>query len=298
MKSLTRTLRWLALCLGAFLVAACGPESQTGTEELPETDSLSTAERGLEKVVLSLPPPAQVLGALKGAGARYERSLLSPDSKASSYTTSRMQALNLGVYSADLAFAAAFDQSQDAVRYYLAVQKLAQPLGVGNIFSQELARQVEAQKSNPEALVNLASEAFRKANMQLKANGQQDAATLILLGGWIEGLHIATGMYRLAPSDELGQQIAFQKHALPNVMALYTEAGADKVAELKQLTALLSDLEAAFGPITFDYNYQGIETDSTKRLTRIDNSSKASYTAADIDAISKATEALRTHIVQ
>lgn len=281
-----------------ILLFGCEAAEDRPQAELPAQDSLSTTERRVEAFVYSLPPPDQIIRLLKQAGARYERNLLNPDSKASGYTTSRSQALNLGVYSADLAFASGFDQSQDALRYYLAVQKLAQPLGLSGIFSQELARRMEQQKGNADSVTALAAEAFRQTNARLKANGQPDAAALILVGGWIEGLYLATGLYDVKPSEGLAQQIALQKHALPSVLALYRESGAASAQELQLLTKGLADLEQAFDPITFAYAYGGVVTDSTRRVTRVDNTSTPSFTANDIAALVGATRAVRTLLVR
>lgn len=287
---------WAPLWVCCALVA-CAPKEESN-QELTETESLSPAEKGIERVVYSLPSPTQVVALLKQSGARYEKGILNPDAKASRYTASHQQALNLGVYGADLAFASAFGQNQDAIRYYLAVQKVATPLGLSSVFTPELLRRVEAQKTQPDSLSALAATVYRKSNARLKANGQDDIAALILVGGWVEGLYLATQLYQLAPSEALAQQIVGQKLAYENVAALLGEAKPTENKALAEVLASLKAVETAFAPVGFDYSLKSITTDSTRRMTRIDNASKATYTTADLAAIARATAETRNLIVR
>jgi hypothetical protein len=287
----------LAFAAAAVVLLACSNDTTSNKGNLDGDTTRTAAERDLEKLFYSLPSPGQVLYLLKQAGAKYDKALLNPTTKAASYQSSTQAALNLGIYSADLAFASTYDQTQDAVTYFVTIQKLAEQLGIGDIFDQNLALRIERNKANQDSIIRIASDAFQRANRKLKANDQGDAAGLILVGGWVEGLHLATGIYNLSPKPGIAERIAEQKLAYENVLAILEQTGATTKPDAVQVMVELKTLGEAFAPITFDYDYTGAKTDSTRRVTVIDNKSKANYTDAQLKAISDAVHKLRAAIV-
>src|SRR5438132_17066 len=88
----------------------------------------------LQVMKSKVPSPADLGKKFSAAGLSYNKSALLSSGKASSYSNRYSQSLGVGAYGADLGFACAYNQSQDALEYLNAIGKLAQDLGVASAF--------------------------------------------------------------------------------------------------------------------------------------------------------------------
>jgi hypothetical protein len=298
---------FVVCCLAAlFLLAGCGDGQKQKSEGTLASDSAAAAEaENVQKLVYGLPSPTQALSLLKTAGAKYEPKLLNPDGNVSNYQNSTKAALNIGVYSADLAYTSTFDRSSESVKYFMAIQKLADQLGISSVFDEKVIARVDKNKNNQDSIIAIFSSQFVHANKVLKKTGQEEYARLILVGGWIEGLHVATEIYKLTPKPEIGKRIAEQKITLETLI---------KIAEPSQNNPAfadifkgLKDLEAAFAPIQMDYSYNAkgpaepkaepAKGGKTKKTIRINNASEAKFTQEQIMNVQAKVAALRKSII-
>lgn len=287
-------------------LAGCGGDQKPKSEGTLAADSASAAEaETVQKLVYGLPSPTQALSLLKTAGAKYEPKLLNPDGNVSNYQNSTKAALNIGVYSADLAYTSTFDRSHESVKYFMAIQKLGDQLGISSVFDEKVIARVDKNKNNQDSIIAIFSSQFVNANKALKKSGQEEYARFILVGGWVEGLHVATEIYKLTPKPEIGKRIAEQKITLETLI---------KVAEPSQNNPSFADvfkslknLESAFEPIQMDYTYKGkgpaeaktepAKGGKTKKTIRIDNASDAKFTQEQILNIQAKVAALRKSII-
>lgn len=295
---MTRTTALLGrLGLGLFgllLLAACTKE---GTGDQQSLDEAATAEeRQAEKIIYGMPSPPQVLSLLKRAGAQYDPSLLNNPEDPDRYATSQSKALNIGIYGTDLAYASLFDQNNTSLRYFVSIQNLADDLGISAAFDRNLLDRAQANRNDQDSLLAIFTEGYRKANETLKANNQTEAARLMLIGGWVEGLYLATSIYNLKPNDEIGQRIAEQKLTLENLLEMIAKEA--DTAGYQQLATELQGLKAEFDKITVEVGLEGSDTDEERQYTRINNTANYTYTAANIMAIGEKAAAMRNRIIQ
>jgi len=102
------------------------------------------------------------------------------------------QALNLGVYGADLSYITGFQSSQDIINYLEKIKSMANNLDVSAAFDEKFAKTVIDNISNGDTLRDLIDKAYGRAESNLRSYKRVSTMALIITGGWIEGLYVAT----------------------------------------------------------------------------------------------------------
>lgn len=274
-----------------------GNVDQAVNDAIEADDELAEDFNKAKQVIYSIPSPIETAMLLKRAGAKYNEEYLNPTERLANYTTNKSMALNLGVYSADLSFASMFDQSQAAIKYLSATKKLAEELGILNAIDQSYVDRMESNVNNRDSLMHIISETFMNSNSFLKENDRASTAAIILVGGWVEGLYIASQIAKnTEQNDELIGRIADQKLSLSTLMSLleeYEESDANIAAimpQLEELKAIFDRIQNASTPLI-------IETDTAAGKTVLRNDSETSVSPEVFESICAKAEALRNSIV-
>src|ERR1700757_52671 len=119
---------FLFLFAGSLAVFASGCNSSD--EAGAKTDDSATIDMNkdvvsAENVFVYVPSPIETAGLLKDAGAKYNKDFLNPPQNISKYSNTASEALNLGVYGTDLAFAGIFEQHAETMLYMSCTGKLS-----------------------------------------------------------------------------------------------------------------------------------------------------------------------------
>ena len=110
-------LGFLSLLLGiSILMASCGESSDQKTTQPPVKSELDSTEvarmKELEKIFFSIPSPVEMSSLIKKKGYQFDQGKLVATANVDKYTGESRQAVMLGIYGADLSYAAIFDQKQ------------------------------------------------------------------------------------------------------------------------------------------------------------------------------------------
>lgn len=251
----TRLASPLALLL---LLAACGGGGQQqDTLQADQADSLAQSERlgRTKKIFYSIPSPMETAALLKKAGAAYNGKILNDVKNVDKYTAASKQALNLGVYGADLSYASVFNHTQETMFYTSCARRLADKLGVTSAFNDSTMQLMEQHQNDREKLLDIISETYWDMDRYLKVNERENISALMIAGGWVEGLYIATQVAGSNASPELLQRIAEQKLSLTDLQALLDTYGDEPTLtgvrdDLKAIAALYADVQAGGGGVT------------------------------------------------
>ena len=239
-----RSLHWPTLSALIVLFAACGGDqpAQDTLDPAAGLDSAALSERmnKSKQIFQSIPSPMQMAGLLKKAGAEYNKNVLNDPTRNSSYTAASKQALNLGIYGADLSYTSVYNNTHESMLFTAAAQNLAKQLNISSAFSQETVDRMEANQNNRDSLLSIISETYWEMDMYLKTNDREHISALMIVGGWVEGLYIATQVSRTNDAPELRQRIAEQKISLVDLIALLGTYETDEPA----IAAALTDLKA------------------------------------------------------
>jgi hypothetical protein len=209
----------VAICSILAGCATNNPEDKLKDSLSIEQDTHTVIKKA-KKIFYSLPSPLETAILFKQAGATYNKDLLNPLNNYSNYTTNKQMSLNLGIYSADLSYASLFEQNQTAIQYMAAAKKMAEGLGVIDAIDKSMIEKLEENVTNKAVVMEIVSQAFVNSNASLKQNDRASMASIVLVGGWIEGLYIATQLTNKAKDNELIDRIIDQRLSLESIISL------------------------------------------------------------------------------
>ena len=118
-----------------------GDDSQNDT-----IDSIEMRNPTLIKIndrLFSVPSPFQVALLVKDNNVPYDKNVLNPIINQANYSTNFKQALNLGIYGADLSYLNIYEQLPDAASYFAVVKILSKELGISSTFDESIMKRIE-----------------------------------------------------------------------------------------------------------------------------------------------------------
>lgn len=296
------------LATGIFLSACAGnagggKNTDVDTSKKEQTAQLDPNKSAIVKInnrLFSVPSPLQLAGFLKELNLPFKKELLSDASARQNYTTSFKQALNTGVYGADLGYINAYDQLPEAAAYFSAVRFLTSELGILNSFNEETISRIEKNSGDKDSLLYIASLIYRESDYYLTNSDRNEIGALIIAGGWAESLYLMTNAgISGGNTKKLCELICEQKYPLNNLIELLRPYYG-KLNNVNYDTFLenLSDLAGIFDEINVKYTFRDTKTDENKRLTVINSESNAALEDAQIEVIRTKITKLRNEIIQ
>ena len=257
----------------AVMAISCASDSskkdrvEVDVEEVIVDEAAKEGVKTARQIFYSLPSPLETAMILKRSGAEYNPEILNSVDNASRYTTNRSMALNLGVYSTDLSYASLFDQTQESIRYMTASKKLAERLGILNAIDNNIIERLEENVNNREVIMDIISETFLNTNSILEENDRVAVGSIILVGGWIEGLYIATSLVEDThdADNELVERIIDQKLSMGTVIKLleqhnHIEDVAYVLNDIKELNEIYNKVNISVSEIEVIENEESTTT--------------------------------------
>ncbi|MBL0315649.1 MAG: hypothetical protein IPP69_07645 [Flavobacteriales bacterium] len=247
MMQLKNALRFTAIVCGIGLaMQSCQTNSDQQHAQPPvkeEVDSLQAARtKELEKIFFSIPSPVEMSSLIKEKGYQFDVGKLNPAENVSKYTGEVKQAVNLGVYGADLSYAAMFDQKQVTMEYFASAQNLAKQMGVDGALTNEIIERLDRNQESRDSLLKIVSEAYADLNGYLKENQRIEVSALVVAGGWLEALYLSS-IYAADGNADMRQRIAEQKYALNNLVDYFEKFGEhENLKEMKADLFVLRDI--------------------------------------------------------
>ena len=196
-----------------FSISACKNQktSESGTNAADATEMIEGKDALIKEISdYPLPTSFEVTTMLIEAGASYILNLCNHVDNVDKYINLKSKALNLGVYGADLSYAATYKQTQETMQYLSASAKLIDELQIGS-FNEELVSNVEANISNVDSLINLISDSFYKTYEYLTTNEQDELSILVMAGSWIEALYITTQISIISAENSKIVEIIYEQ---------------------------------------------------------------------------------------
>ena len=284
-------LLFLAVIASAsVIVTGCGPEENGNGGDSGKADSGNITVE-IKGKIFSIPSPIQTAFLIKKTGAAFDKNILNASENSTSYSTKYQKALNLGAYGCDLGYLTMYDQNGDALKYFVATQKLGDDLDVSAAFDKSLMERFQKNIGKKDSMLVLVSTAYRASDAFLKNNDRSDIGALIIAGGWIEALYFAAQTAKANSNQEIVNRIAEQKTTLGNLVGLLETYAGDE--EYSELLSQLKGLQADFEGIEYTYIYNKPTTDEAKKMTIFTSKSEVKITPEQLKSITEKIEALR-----
>jgi hypothetical protein len=283
----------ILLVFFAISIASCNSGTKKSEESTDQEDEfVSSFDQDAQekfqtakRIFYSLPSPIETAQILHKAGATYDEALLNPVDNQSGYITNLSMALNLGIYTTDLSYASLFDQTQVTLNYIEVAKNLADGLNILDAINENTIQRLEENINNRDYIIDIISETLLNSSSFLKERGLESTATLILVGGWVEGLHIATKLVGDDPIEEnkIVERIVDQKLSVDFIINLLKEAKDDPDAQ--KVLVDIEDVKSTFDKINIVQGENTVYTDPETNVTTLKSSSSHNLNQAVFDEL-------------
>jgi hypothetical protein len=216
--------RILTFALVLSLLPSCGSDVPTeDTEELQEetVEGVNEVQKiATQNIFNSVPDPAEVADLISRAGAEYDPAVTNNPDNYSKYTTDDQKAMNLGVYGTDLSYTSVFQETQESMLFLKCVNQACKSLGISGVFDEKTVDRIEANKENRDSLLQIISKSFWQADAFLKENQRAHTSSLMVAGGWIEGIYLGANIAKGSTDKKISQKLREQKSSLKDLISL------------------------------------------------------------------------------
>ena len=268
-----------------FLLLSCEENNTTTFSKLPSSNlnqdsSTIQQESHVEKIYFNVPSTMKTAYILKKAGATYDASFPLNPNKANDDFTTEQQALLLGIYGSDLNYTIVSNKNQETIYYLNSINSLGEKLGLGNILNQEMKNRIEKNVNSKDSMQVIITDLFWKIEQSLNEDGRSRIGALIVTGGWIEGLYVATQIAIKMPENiKIKSIICQQKFSSKDVLELVKNSCSSEyisdvvLRPLKQINASLSKIktrqEFYSSELNIDENDMIIDNNVINEITTI-----------------------------
>lgn len=231
--------------------ASCGGGKTEGEDDMTTVDTvkIETQTEQVTETFFQVPSPGEMLTFIKMVGGKSNKNvsfLNSPDNK-KNYIDNKSKALNFGIYSCDLSYCSIFEIGSEALKYFKTVKQLGDEIGVSKAINPEVLKRLEGNLGKPDSLAVITDDIYFSSFQTLEDNKQGPTLSLVVSGGWIESLFIATSLIKYEAKSPLVERLADQKYTLDNLIEFLKKYQSD--TNVASIIIQFTELQAEFNKI-------------------------------------------------
>ncbi|MDH5380325.1 MAG: hypothetical protein OEW75_05720 [Cyclobacteriaceae bacterium] len=225
-------MRFLVFITLILIITSCGGKKPSEDDFLKSIDEAPVVESTVDQEMINailqqIPSPLEISLMLKESGLNYNSDLLnSPDNRVN-YNTNFQKAINLGIYGTDLGYTNIYEQNQDGLEFMAAIKDMADGLSIGQFFDIETIGKLASNSQNLDSLLLITTQNFNSINAYLQNQGRSNLSVLLLMGGWLEAMHITCQVANKVPDNKLLKEAIGEQQvvteSLKLLMDLYGE---------------------------------------------------------------------------
>ena len=287
----------ISLCL-TLIVSGCRQEKRTKKEPEKSIDLANFKETSSfepRTISYEMTLPVEMAGLFDHVGANFYPEFLNPADQFGKYGKPVKIALNLGIYGVDLSYVKMFGQHQRTATYLNAIHHLAGDMGIPREIYGSVLENMEFFVTNRDSLSRVTMELYAATDKFLKEDGQEGAASLVAMGGWIETMYIATRILGMDSENlALQDKIAEQKYSLNSLITLMNNYNSDLV--LAEYLLMLKNLRRTYDKFQLYYRQDDVEVDTASKTISA-GSYYVNITPDQVREISNKIENLRSLII-
>jgi hypothetical protein len=240
--------------------------------------------------------PVQICTIFNRLGIPYNNAILNPISNKDMYLSSSKASINTGVYGVDFGYLKVFGVGQQMIDYMVTIREMSNKLGIPDSYLTEPIRKVQSDISEPDTILFLMNNAYTKMEAHLREGGRESTAGLMVMGGWVEAMYIATQLvYKPGkPDPEVIQKIAQQKYTLTTLLSFLKNYYDDPV--VVYYSKKLKYLKNYFDSFDIYFKKGDLEIDTTRQVFR-SSGSQMTVSVGTLNNIRDYISKLRTEMV-
>lgn len=229
--------------LSVLFMCACGGGNKSeGFGDVPDEvtagGELQLDETQVTEFVENMSSPVEMAALIKRLNVEFSNKYLAPTDNIENFSTNFQQAFNLGVYGVDLGYLNIYNKTNSVIDYISAIKTLADGINVGQFFDFTTLKRLAQNNSNLDSLMFISVHSFNRMDQYLRNNNRSNQSVLMITGLWVEGMYLATQVYKESPHPQLKERIGEQKIILDQLVLFLQNFKSDK-----QFASLITDLE-------------------------------------------------------
>jgi hypothetical protein len=260
------------------------PSADSSIIKFEEPDTLTTGK--VRKIFYNMYLPTEMTRIFEKTGANYDPFILNSADNFSRYQTDYKIVVNLGIYGVDMGYTRLFEQKATLAKYFSTIQIMSEKLGIPKDHYDNLMQQLTVAYSDKELLSQLISDIYESTDAFLKENGHDSYAALIVFGGWIEALYIASKIFESNSENiEILDRIAEQKYSLNSLISLLSNF--QESIKVSECILMLKQLKNSFEKFEIYYDQEDLQLDTVNKMISTSDyeSSISPQIAAEINTL-------------
>lgn len=164
------------------------------------------------------PTPGELIEVIDGGNLSFNKTLLNPEENLPTYIDTKSRNLNLGIYMADMAYAAFFSKRTKVLNYLEVIGDLSNYLLISSQIKENLVNDFTNNIDNFDSIYHFTNVYYYEIMNELENNNNTNIMTLIISGAYIECIYIAVNLAKYEENSALIQKVAEQKFAFVNLV--------------------------------------------------------------------------------
>jgi len=229
------TLLFLS-AITAISFCSCGGSDKAEDSENTDSTQTSIPEGPVSETFFQVPSPGEMLTFIKMVGGPNNKniSFLNPASNEKNYIDLKSKALNFGIYSCDLSYCSIFEIGSETLKYFKTVKVMGDQIGVSTAIKPEVLKRLESNIGSADSLAVITDDVYFSSFEALEDSKQGPTLALVVAGGWLESVYIATNLAKYEENSPIIERLADQKYTLENLIEFLKKHEADEhVAAVK-----------------------------------------------------------------
>ncbi|MCU0473302.1 MAG: hypothetical protein MUC93_08045 [Bacteroidales bacterium] len=274
------------------------PEKDTFTPSFStlRSDSSGTSYPNAKKeTYYGLLTPVEICVIFNRLAVPYSSAILNPTSNRDLYLSNSKASINTGIYGVDFGYLKMFGIGQEAIDYMVTIRDISNKLGIPDNLLMEPLKRVQNDISDIDTITSLMESAYTGIEDHLRLSGRESTAGLMVMGGWVEAMYIATQLVYnpVNPDPEVVQKISEQKYTLTSLLSFMKNYYDDPV--VVYYTKKLKYLKNYFDTFEIYFKKGDLEIDTLKQVLR-SSGAKMTVSVETLNKIRDYVAKLRTEM--
>ncbi len=210
---------FLIFSLAIIFPSGCKKEKKKTEEKKKTTTTVESKKTDSSeiKIFYLVPSPDDIFGFANAPDLHYDPTLPNPPENLEKYDNTLLQELNFGIYSADLAYCAAFGKKEETKKYLDAVKQLSDNIGLSDVFNESLIHRINNLGTNKDSLIAISNDTYFDIIRYLEKNNRINTLAILAAGGWLETMYLVVNLTQYSKDNPTIQKIADQKIIFNNL---------------------------------------------------------------------------------
>ena len=246
MNGLRQYFSYLTIAALAFFIVSCAEETAPASIESEEPVEEEVVIE--DQVHYTIPSPHETMEFLSSMGKDFHSEVLCNTDIREKFVDLKGKSMGMGIFIADLAYCANFERYQESIKYFGAVIKMSEDIGIGSSFDGSLLARIENNLTNPDSLQAISDDSYYRIIGDLEANDRGKIVGMIAAGGFLESVFIAVQLVdKFDKDDPVIERIAAQKLVYENIVHYLEQYKQDQnvewtLMELETLQQIFSEV--------------------------------------------------------